>query len=49
VELRVDDGRQVFGVGMDHDIISAAIRAVTSGVLRAARMQSAGAAQEAVA
>ena len=49
VELRVDDGRQVFGVGMDHDIISAAIRAVTSGVLRAARTQSAGAAQEAVA
>jgi len=39
VELRVDDSRQVFGVGMDHDIVSAAIRAVTSGLLRAERSQ----------
>ena len=49
VELRVDDGRQVFGVGMDHDIISAAIRAVTSGVLRAAGAQPVGAVEEALA
>ncbi|AVP57780.1 2-isopropylmalate synthase [Pulveribacter suum] len=40
VELRVDDGRPVFGVGMDHDIVSAAIRAVTSGLLRATRSQA---------
>src|SRR5690606_5249905 len=35
VELRVDDGRQVFGVGLDHDIVNAAFRAVASALLRA--------------
>ncbi len=40
VELRVDEERQVFGVGMDHDIIGAALRAVASGLLRAAPGQA---------
>ncbi len=40
VELRVDQGQQIFGMGMDHDILSAALRAVTSGVLRAIRGQA---------
>ncbi|GAB2746505.1 2-isopropylmalate synthase [Melaminivora jejuensis] len=46
VELRVDEGQQVFGVGMDHDILSAALRAVTSGVLRATRSQARAAAPQ---
>ncbi|GAB1387338.1 2-isopropylmalate synthase [Melaminivora sp.] len=41
VELRVDGGPQIFGVGVEHDILSAAIRAVTSGVMRAERLQPA--------
>ncbi len=37
VELRVDDGRPVFGVSMDEDILGAAIRAVASAVQRVVR------------
>ena len=46
VELRVDDGRSVFGVGLDDDIISAAFRAVASAVLRATRSTSSAALNE---
>ena len=37
VELRVDDGRPVFGVGLEHDIVGAALRAVVSALQRAVR------------
>lgn len=40
VELRVDDGRACFGVGLDDDIVSAALRAVVSGVMRATQSAS---------
>ena len=36
VEVRVDDSTTVFGVGMDANIVSASIRAIVSGVQRAA-------------
>jgi len=39
VELRVDDGRPVFGVGLEHDIVGAALRAVVSALQRAVRGQ----------
>lgn len=34
VELRTDDGRTMFGVGMDANIVSASLRAILSGLQR---------------
>ena len=36
LELRVDESRTLFGVGMDADVISAAFKAIVSGLQRAA-------------
>lgn len=41
VELRVDDSRTVYGVGMDVNIVSASLRAILSGLQRAGVGQSA--------
>ncbi|MBB5189526.1 2-isopropylmalate synthase [Silvimonas terrae] len=38
VELRVPDGRTLYGVGVDSDIVTAAIKAVLSGLNRAAKV-----------
>lgn len=40
VEVRVDDGQTMFGVGMDANIVSASIRAIMSGLRRAAALQT---------
>jgi len=40
VEVRVDDGQTMFGVGMDANIVSASIRAIMSGLRRAAARQT---------
>ena len=34
LELRIDDTRTLFGVGLDHNILTASIKAVVSGLLR---------------
>jgi 2-isopropylmalate synthase len=44
LELRVDESKTLFGVGMDANIISASLRAIVSGLTRA-RMQVAASAQ----
>ncbi len=35
LELRIDDTTSLFGVGIDSDIVSASLKAVLSGVVRA--------------
>ncbi|WP_312567520.1 2-isopropylmalate synthase [Comamonas sp.] len=40
VEVRVDDGHTMFGVGMDANIVSASIRAIMSGLRRAVAVQT---------
>lgn len=47
LELRIDDETSLFGVGIDADIVSASLKAILSGVVRA-RRQSAQAASVAV-
>ncbi|MET0350569.1 MAG: 2-isopropylmalate synthase [Rhizobacter sp.] len=37
LELRIDDTTSLFGVGIDSDIVSASMKAILSGVLRAKR------------
>jgi 2-isopropylmalate synthase len=37
LELRVDDGRTLFGVGIDANIVSASLKAIVSGLQRATR------------
>jgi len=34
MEIRVDESRTLFGVGIDADIISASLKAIVSGVTR---------------
>ena len=34
LELRIDDTRTLFGVGIDNNILTASIKAVVSGLLR---------------
>ncbi len=41
VEMRIDDCRTVYGVGMDANIVSASIRAILSGLQRVPQMQAA--------
>jgi 2-isopropylmalate synthase len=48
LELRVDEAQTMFGVGIDGDIISASLKAIVSGVLRA-RSSGARSAQSASA
>lgn len=40
VEVRLDDGHTMFGVGMDANIVSASIRAIMSGLRRAVAVQT---------
>lgn len=47
LELRIDDATSLFGVGIDADIVSASLKAILSGVVRA-RRQPARAASAAV-
>lgn len=39
LELRVDDGRTLFGVGIDANIVSASLKAIVSGLQRGTRGQ----------
>ncbi|GAA3998821.1 2-isopropylmalate synthase [Comamonas faecalis] len=41
MEMRIDDCRTVYGVGMDANIVSASIRAILSGLQRVPQMQAA--------
>jgi 2-isopropylmalate synthase len=48
LELRVDDSRTLFGVGMDANIISASLKAIVSGIERARAQGAHGAEVELV-
>jgi 2-isopropylmalate synthase len=39
LELRVDDGRTLFGVGIDANIVSASLKAIVSGLQRGTRAE----------
>ena len=41
LELRIDEGRTLFGVGIDANIVTASMKAVLSGLLRAGLLRSA--------
>jgi 2-isopropylmalate synthase len=45
LELRVDDGRTLFGVGIDANIVSASLKAIVSGLQRGAQAQGSAAAE----
>ena len=47
MEVRVDESRTLFGVGIDADIISASLKAIVSGVTRG-RSKGAKSAQSAL-
>jgi 2-isopropylmalate synthase len=49
LELRIDDATSLFGVGIDSDIVSASMKAILSGVVRAKRQAAAPAAVASVA
>ena len=49
LELRIDDATTLFGVGIDADIVSASLKAVLSGVVRARRQAAPCAQASAVA
>jgi len=49
LELRIDDTTSLFGVGIDSDIVSASMKAILSGVVRAKRQAGAPAAVASVA
>lgn len=49
LELRIDDTTSLFGVGIDSDIVSASMKAILSGVVRARRQAAAPAAVASVA
>jgi len=49
LELRIDDTTSLFGVGIDSDIVSASMKAILSGVVRAKRQAAAPAAVASVA
>jgi len=49
LELRIDDTTSLFGVGIDSDIVSASMKAILSGVVRAKRQAGAPAAAASVA
>lgn len=49
LELRIDDTTSLFGVGIDSDIVSASMKAILSGVVRAKRQAAAPAPAASVA
>ena len=49
LELRIDDTTSLFGVGIDSDIVSASMKAILSGVVRAKRQAAAPASAASVA
>jgi 2-isopropylmalate synthase len=43
MEVRVDDAKTLFGVGVDADIIAASLKAIVSGLKRGRPQRAAGA------